>query len=146
LKVVPVLMYFISFTVFACGEPSGKPFIPFAVLKEKEIITVQFESVENKEMNTYELNFPIKDSNKKDFFLNSISISVLGQFDISLDYFEKRENKDKFYTAYIRINKSLEDKVQVSADYNGSNKEETGIYLCGNSKGYKLTNLLEAQR
>ena len=53
-----------SFTALACGEPSSRSFSPFAVLKEKPSIVVKLESNESKNINTYEINLPIKDSKK----------------------------------------------------------------------------------
>ena len=82
---------------------------------------------------------------KKDYFLNNISVKVLGQFDFNIDYYETQKNEDAFYTAYFQINKSLEDKITIDVDYNGRNKDGTSIYLCGNSKEYKLSKLLEAK-
>ena len=134
-----------SFTALACGEPSSRSFNPFAVLKEKPSIVVKLESNESKNINTYEINLPIKDSKKKDYFLNNISVKVLGQFDFNIDYYETQKNEDAFYTAYFQINKSLEDKITIDVDYNGRNKDGTSIYLCGNSKEYKLSKLLEAK-
>ena len=134
-----------SFTALACGELSSRSFNLFAVLKEKPSILVKLESNESKNINTYEINLPIKDSKKKDYFLNNISVKVLGQFDFNIDYYETQKNEDAFYTAYFQINKSLEDKITIDVDYNGRNKDGTSIYLCGNSKEYKLSKLLEAK-
>lgn len=136
MRLIVLIVLFFSFNTFACGEKSTALFSPFAVL---------VENGPDDEMQIFELNFPVKDVKEKDFFLNSIRVTVGDLFDLDVDYFERKKYVGDFYTAYLKLGKSLKEKVHIEASYNGGNKDGTSIYLCGNFKEYELVNLLEVK-
>ena len=146
MKFIALIIFLFSASVFACGEKASEAFAPFAILLEKNPSFAELlEASTGKDMNTYELHFPIKDAKERDLFLLSIRTSVHNLFDLNVDYFERKEYEGDFYTAYLKLNKSLEGKTNIEANYSGGNKEGTSIYLCGNFKEFELTELLKVK-
>ncbi|MCO7224240.1 hypothetical protein [Pleionea sp. CnH1-48] len=124
-----------STSTLSCGQPTSESFTPFATI---------IKDISNKGMNVYEINFPMKDVKKEDFFLSSITVKANDVFVINVSYRKTIKYLGDFYTAYLTLNPSLEDKVEINADYNAGDKEGKLISLCINTKEYKLSALLNA--
>ena len=137
MRVFILILSLFSTNVLACGESNPKTFAPFAINISDEY--------SNNDLNLYEINFPIKDVKERDFFLNELNAVVDGLFALSVRYSEWNEYEGEFYTAYLRLDQSLEEKTSLVGNYNGGNKKGTSIYGCLNFKEYKLSELLKTK-
>ena len=132
MKFVALISYFFVVTVFACGDPSSEKFLPFATV---------IQNGESADMKSYEVNFPIQE---REFFLNGITAILPQQFQIELSHSDAKYYVGNYYTAYLTVNESFTNDIEIVASYNALNKEVTSLVFCGNFKRYNLKQLLQA--
>jgi hypothetical protein len=135
MRVLLVLLFFVSLKSFACGE-EVKGFYPFSI----ELIE---SNNTDKKFKIYEILSPVK---KGETFLSSITAKVEDEFQIDLDIREDFNYIGSYYRSYLSVASKYIDQIEIILSYNTLNKERSGMIFCANWKIYKLTELLNLEQ
>ncbi len=126
-------IFFFCPYVYSC-DLGSKNIPSFAVVSEMQD--------EGDKLRRYELFIPVKSG---DMFFSDAEIQLAASFNLSLDFRKSFEYEGEYYIAYLAINPSYENNINVIISHNSPDKSRSAIVFCGNFQKYSLSELLKVK-